>query len=81
MVRNGRKRAPLPREFEAIIQRDGRWFTAFCPEVPGANGQGQTKAKCLESLAEAIKLMLKIQEEEAANLIRRGAQRTLVEVT
>jgi len=27
-------------EFTAIIERDGDWYIAFCPEIPGANGQG-----------------------------------------
>ena len=26
-------------EFTAVIERDGEWFIAYCPEVPGANGQ------------------------------------------
>ncbi len=50
--------------YTAVMQRDGKWFTAFCPEVPGANGQGRTKAACLKSLREAIKLMLEIQRDE-----------------
>ena len=29
-------------EFTAIIERDDDWFIAYCPEVPGANGQGRT---------------------------------------
>ena len=30
-------------EFTAIIEKDGEWFIAYCPEIPGANGQGRTK--------------------------------------
>jgi predicted RNase H-like HicB family nuclease len=45
-------------EFTAIIERDGKWFVAYSPEVPGANGQGRTKARARESLAAAIKLIL-----------------------
>jgi len=40
-----------------IIQKEGNWFVSFCPEVPGANGQGITKEESLESLKEAIKLI------------------------
>jgi hypothetical protein len=25
-------------EFTAIIEKDGEWFIAYSPEVPGANG-------------------------------------------
>ena len=74
------RRVRLAQQFTAIIQRDGKWFIAFCPEVPGANGQGRTRASCLKSLAEAIKLMLEIQEEELARLCGKDAERTLVSV-
>jgi len=70
----------LARQFTAIVQRDGKWFIAFCPEVPGANGQGRTRASCLKSLAAGIKLMLDIQEEELASLCGADAKRTLVKI-
>jgi len=28
-------------EFTAIIEEDDGWFVAYCPEIPGANGQGR----------------------------------------
>ena len=45
-------------EFTAIFERDGNWFIAYSPEVPGANGQGRTKQEARESLAAAISLIL-----------------------
>ncbi len=45
-------------EFMAIIEREGEWFIAYCPEVPGANGQGRTKDGARESLAQAVSLIL-----------------------
>ncbi len=66
--------------YTAVLQRDGKWFTAFCPEVPGANGQGRTKAACLRRLAQAIKLMLEIQREELASLTRQGAEQHVLEL-
>lgn len=68
------------RHFTALVQRDGKWFVAYCPEVPGANGQGRTKAECLASLTEAIKLMLEIQEEELLSFTRKGAERHVITV-
>jgi len=44
-------------EFTAIIERDGEWYIAFCPEIPGANGQGKTKDEARRSLADAIALI------------------------
>jgi predicted RNase H-like HicB family nuclease len=49
-------------EFTAIIERDGKWYIAYCPEVPGANGQGGTKESARKNLAQAIALILDDQE-------------------
>jgi predicted RNase H-like HicB family nuclease len=51
-------------EFTAIFERDGEWFIAYCPEVPGANGQGTTMEECRQSLAAAIRLVLEDRREE-----------------
>ena len=45
-------------EFTAILEQDSPWYVAYCAEVPGANGQGETREECLASLREAIKLIL-----------------------
>ena len=52
-------------EFTSIIERDGEWYIAYCPEIPGANGQGQTVEECRENLAEAIALILEDRREDA----------------
>ena len=41
-------------EFTAIVEKDGEWFISYCPEIPGANGQGHTVEESRENLAEAI---------------------------
>jgi predicted RNase H-like HicB family nuclease len=40
-------------------------FWATCLEVPGANAQGETEEACLKELAEAVKFMLQVYEEDA----------------
>lgn len=52
-------------EFTAIIERDGAWYVAYCPEIPGANGQGHTPDEAREDLAEAIALILMDRREDA----------------
>jgi len=51
-------------EFTAIIEKNEDWFIAYCPEIPGANGQGRTKDEAKNSLAEAIELILEDRREE-----------------
>ncbi len=58
-------------KFTAIVHRGepaegGFWAT--CLEVPGANGQGETKEECLQNLREAIQLLLETEREEVFRL-------------
>lgn len=64
--------------YTAVVQRDGKWFIAFCPEVPEANGQGKTREECLESLAAAIELVLDYKRDEARAQAPRGAEETSI---
>jgi predicted RNase H-like HicB family nuclease len=48
----------MKNEFTAVFERDGDWRIAWCPEIPGANGQGRTLEERRESLKEAIELIL-----------------------
>ncbi len=59
------------KRFTAVVHRGepgegGFWAT--CLEVPGANGQGETREECLRNLGEAIALMLETEREEAFRL-------------
>jgi predicted RNase H-like HicB family nuclease len=67
-------------EFTAIIERDGEWYVAYCPEIPGANGQGRTREEARESLAEAIALILEDRREDALRGVPPDADRDTVVV-
>jgi len=54
----------MQNEFTAVIERDGDWYIAYCPEIPGANGQGRTKDEARDSLADAIALVLEDRRED-----------------
>ena len=52
-------------EFTAIIEpapEGGYW--AICPEVQGANGQGETIEEAKDNLREAIELILRDRRED-----------------
>jgi len=52
-------------EFTAIIEpapEGGYW--AICPEVPGANGQGETIEEAKNSLQKAIELILEDRRQD-----------------
>ena len=67
-------------EFTAVVERDGKWFVAYCPEIPGANGQGKNKAECLKSLPEAIDLILEDRRDDALRGLPAHVVRELVAV-
>ena len=52
-------------EFTAIIEQDEGWYIAYCPEIPGANGQGKTKEDARADLAQAIQLILQDRRDDA----------------
>jgi predicted RNase H-like HicB family nuclease len=70
----------MVKEFSAILERDGEWFIAYSPEVPGANGQGKTEAEALESLGEAISLILEDRRADALRGVPADAVHTTVKV-
>jgi predicted RNase H-like HicB family nuclease len=65
-------------ELTAIIEKapeGGYW--AICPEIPGANGQGETIEETKESLKNAIKLILDDRLED----ILRGLSDDVIQET
>ena len=70
----------MKNEFTAIIEQAEGWFIAYCPEVPGANGQGKTKDEAVSSLASAIELILEERREEGLRGVPPNAIRQTVTV-
>lgn len=67
--------------FTAIVHRgepDEGGFWATCLEVPGANGQGETKEECLANLKEAVQLLLETGREEVMRLDPKAEMAELV---
>ncbi|MBU4055148.1 MAG: type II toxin-antitoxin system HicB family antitoxin [Proteobacteria bacterium] len=63
-------------EFTAIIEKAPEGgFWAICPEIPGANGQGETIEETKENLIEAIELILQDRVED----IKRGLPEDAIE--
>ena len=70
----------MKHEFTAVYERDGEWHVGYCPEVPGANGQGRTKDEARSSLAEAIALIFEDRREDALRGIPPDAERDTVTI-
>jgi predicted RNase H-like HicB family nuclease len=68
----------MKHELTAIFERDGAWHIAYCPEIPGANGQGRTKDEAKQSLAEAIQLILDDRRQDGLCGVPDDAERDIV---
>ncbi len=68
-------------EFTAIIEPapEGGYF-AYCPEIPGANGQGETIEECSQNLADAIVLILEDRREESLRGLPEDAIHQIVSI-
>jgi predicted RNase H-like HicB family nuclease len=67
-------------EFTAVFEREGDWYIAYSPEIPGANGQGRTKDEARDSLVGAIALILQDRREDGLRGLPPDAERETVVV-
>ena len=66
-------------EFTAIIEAAAEGgFWAVCPEVPGANGQGESVEEARASLRDAIRLILEDRLDDARRGLPEDAIQTVV---
>ncbi len=71
---------PMRGEFTAIYEHDADWYVAYCPEIPGANGQGRTKEQARESLSDAIAFILEDRQEDGLRGVPPDAERETITV-
>lgn len=67
-------------QFTAVFEKGEKYYIGYCPEVPGANGQGETLEECRESLKEAIRLILEDRREDALRGVPSDAIRETVTI-
>ena len=71
----------MTNEFTAIVEpAEEGVFWAFCLEVPGANGQGDTIEETVENLREGIEFMLAYLREERSAEVSPAAERRVVTI-
>ncbi|MGD0424562.1 MAG: type II toxin-antitoxin system HicB family antitoxin [Candidatus Bathyarchaeia archaeon] len=54
--------AKRTREFSSVVNKEGKWYVATCPEL-GITSQGKTAEASIDNLREAIELYL--EDEDA----------------
>ena len=58
-------------EFTAVIERDGEWYVAFCPEIRGPTGRGTRKMKRGAALLTPSRSFSKTVARKASVVYRR----------
>ena len=67
-------------EFTAVVEHDGEWYVAYCPEIPGANGQGKSRDEALLSLRDAVALILEDRRADGLRGVPDDADQTVVTI-
>jgi predicted RNase H-like HicB family nuclease len=70
-------------EFTYVVEPptdEDRWFIAYCPELPEANGQGETEDEAIASLRGAIELILDYRREQGLRGVPTTAHRGTVTI-
>ncbi len=56
----------------AVIERHGRWYIGYIPEIPGVNTQGRTLKETRENLRDALELILACNRDAAKPIVGGG---------
>jgi len=74
------ERRHMKRQLTAVIEREGDWYVALCPELDIAS-QGKTVEEARENLREALELFFETaSDEEVKQRLREEVYVTRVEV-
>lgn len=57
--------ADMRNEYDAVVQRDGRWWIGWIEEIPGVNSQAESREELMENLQSALEERLKINRQDA----------------
>ncbi len=56
--------------YNAVIQRDGKWWIGWVEEVPGVNSQGATRHELIKNLRSALKEALEMNRADAVAAVK-----------
>jgi len=70
-------------QMPVFVEKDGKWFSAFCPSLQGCYAQGKTLEESIKNIRDVIKLHIKdrIVEKETVqthNLVSLSALEVVV---
>ena len=66
--------------YNAVIQRDGKWWVGWVKEVPGVNSQGATRDELIDNLRSALGEALEMNRADAVAAVKGGYEEVSIEV-
>ena len=66
--------------YNAVIQRDGKWRIGWVEEVPGVNSQGATRDELIDNLRSALSEALEMNRADAVTAITGEYEEVSLEV-
>ena len=70
----------MSQKFTAIVQQDGAVWIGWIVEVPGINGQGNTRHELLDSLRSALREALEMNRHDALAAAQQPYEQEVIEV-
>ncbi len=70
----------MSQQFTAVVQQDGPLWIGWIVEVPGVNGQGDTREELLDSLRSALREALEMNREDALSSATQPYEQEVIEV-
>jgi predicted RNase H-like HicB family nuclease len=66
--------------YNAIIQRDGKWWIGWVEEVPGVNSQGATRDELIDNLRSALREAHEMNRSDAVAAVKGEYEEVSLEV-
>ena len=66
--------------YNAVIQRDGKWWIGWVEEIPGVNSQGATRDELIDNLRSALGEALEMNRADAVAAVKGEYEEVRLEV-
>ena len=60
--------AIYPTSLHVEVEKGTKYYLAFCPEIPEANGQGRTAAAAVEDLASSVAFFFECEWKDSLGI-------------
>lgn len=70
----------MSQRYTAIVQQDGPFWIGWIVELPGVNGQGDTREELLDSLRSALREAIEMNRQDALAAAQQPYEQEVIDV-